>query len=95
MIGWVQLWRSAAVVLFTAASVLMMEDQYRPADITDDNNAGCGRWFPRFHPKNALPLGHNNDANAPFYFNGVYHVFMQACRLNHFSSCIIVTRYAH
>ena len=35
--------------------------------ITDTDDAGCGRWFPRFHPKNALPLAHNNDANAPFY----------------------------
>jgi hypothetical protein len=53
-------------------------DNCIPHEITDTNNAGCGRWFPRFHPQNAQPLAHNNDANAPFYFNGVYHVFMQA-----------------
>jgi hypothetical protein len=35
---------------------------------------GCGktalaaRLFPRFHPKNTWPLGHNNDPNAPFKF---------------------------
>ena len=50
----------------------------RPADITDSDDAGCGRWFPRFHPKNAAPLAHNNDANAPFFYKGVYHIFMQA-----------------
>ena len=49
----------------------------RPAAITDTDDAGCGRWFPRFHPKNAAPLAHNNDANAPFFYKGVYHVFMQ------------------
>eukprot|EP00947_MAST-08B_sp_MAST-8B-sp1_P005955 g5955.t1 len=50
----------------------------RPELITDTYDAGCGRWFPRFHPKNALPLAHNNDANAPFRYRGMYHLFMQA-----------------
>ena len=48
-----------------------------PAAITATDNAGCGRFLPRYHPKNA-PLAHNNDANAPFFFAGHYHLFMQA-----------------
>ena len=46
--------------------------------MNDSNDAHCGRWLPRFHPKNAHPLAHNNDANAPFEKNGVTHLFMQA-----------------
>ena len=53
-------------------------DSCEPSAITDADNAGCGRNFPRFHPKNAKPLAHNNDANAPFEFEGTHHVFMQA-----------------
>jgi sucrose-6-phosphate hydrolase SacC (GH32 family) len=53
-------------------------DSCRPSRITDTNDAGCGRWLPRFHPKNALPLAHNNDANAPFEHAGIFHLFMQA-----------------
>ena len=49
-----------------------------PAEITDTDDAGCGKLFPRFHPKNTAPLAHNNDANAPFFFRGKYHIFMQA-----------------
>ena len=49
-----------------------------PWTITDNNDGGCGRFFPRFHPKNALPLAHNNDPNAPFQHRGIYHLFMQA-----------------
>ena len=30
------------------------------------DNAGCGQWLPWYHLKNAVPLAHNNDANAPF-----------------------------
>lgn len=37
-------------------------DACAPERITATDNAGCGRFFPRFHPKNAKPLGHNNDA---------------------------------
>jgi hypothetical protein len=53
-------------------------DTCNPARITDSDNAGCGRWLPRFHPKNAKPLAHNNDANAPFELNSTTHLFMQA-----------------
>ena len=69
-----------ALALTAAAPALepAANDSCRPWDITDDDDAGCGRWFPRFHPKNALPLAHNNDANAPFFYNGVHHLFMQA-----------------
>jgi hypothetical protein len=49
-----------------------------PWAITDSDDAGCGQYFPRYHPKNAMPLAHNNDANAPFEFGGVSHLFMQA-----------------
>lgn len=68
----------AVVMLIFSTKINAVIDGCRPTEITDTNNAGCGQWFPRFHPKNALPLSHNNDANAPFRFNGVYHVFMQA-----------------
>jgi len=54
------------------------DDACNPARITAFDDAGCGRYFPRFHPKNAKPLAHNNDANAPFEFGGVHHLFMQA-----------------
>lgn len=37
-------------------------DQCDPRGITSTDDAGCGRFFPRFHPKNAKPLAHNNDA---------------------------------
>ena len=53
-------------------------DSCRPAEITATNDAGCGHWFPRFHPKNSGPLAHNNDANAPFEYAGIHHLFMQA-----------------
>ena len=66
------------VLLLCSAASAFGAAGCRPADITDSDDAGCGRWFPRFHPKNAAPLAHNNDANAPFYYNGVYHIFMQA-----------------
>ena len=35
-----------------------------PSLITATNNAGCGSWFPRFHPKNSNPLAHNNGAST-------------------------------
>ena len=54
------------------------KDDCKPWLITDTDDAGCGRWFPRYHPKNTAPLAHNNDANAPFELNGVHHLFMQA-----------------
>ena len=36
---------------------------------------GGGPYFPSFHPR--MHTAHNNDVNGPFYFNGVYHIFMQ------------------
>ena len=30
-------------------------DSCRPAEITATDDAGCGRWFPRYHPKNSAP----------------------------------------
>lgn len=64
----------ASHVLFDAAAAATCT----PHLINDTFDAGCGRWFPRFHPKNANPLAHNNDANAPFELGGVAHLFMQA-----------------
>ena len=71
------------LLLFAAAqrppaALAAATDTCTPSQITDTNNAGCGRWFPRFHPKNARPLAHNNDANAPFEYAGIHHLFMQA-----------------
>ena len=65
-------------VLLVLAMLWGLSESCDPASITDTDNAGCGRWLPRFHPKNAVPLAHNNDANAPFEYNGVHHLFMQA-----------------
>jgi hypothetical protein len=53
-------------------------DSCDPRSITSTDDAGCGRFFPRYHPKNAKPLAHNNDANAPFEYKGMAHLFMQA-----------------
>ena len=53
-------------------------DSCDPRYITSTDDAGCGRFFPRYHPKNAKPLAHNNDANAPFEYKGMAHLFMQA-----------------
>ena len=44
------------------ATIVVSSDSCEPSRITTSDNAGCGRWFPRFHPKNAKPLAHNNDA---------------------------------
>ena len=49
-----------------------------PHLINETFDAGCGRWFPRFHPKNSNPLAHSSYANAPFELNGVAHLFMEA-----------------
>ena len=49
-----------ATIVAPATSVAA--DSCEPSRITTSDNAGCGRWFPRFHPKNAKPLAHNNDA---------------------------------
>ena len=63
-------------VLSTATAAAI--DECRPWEITDNSDGGCGKWFPRFHPKNTRPLAHNNDANAPFEYNGMHHLMMQA-----------------
>jgi hypothetical protein len=68
----------AMTVVLGGAAQVSSDSSCNPAGITDSDNAGCGRYFPRFHPKNAMPLAHNNDANAPFFYEGVYHIFMQA-----------------
>ena len=34
-----------------------------------------GPYFPSFHPR--MHTAHNNDANGPFFYKGVYHIFMQ------------------
>ena len=67
-----------AAGLYAARGAAAGEDTCDPARITAADDAGCGRYFPRFHPKNARPLAHNNDANAPFEYGGVHHLFMQA-----------------
>ena len=69
---------AAKALLSVSAAAAGQAAGCRPAAITDSDNAGCGRYFPRYHPKNAMPLAHNNDANAPFVYKGVYHIFMQA-----------------
>jgi len=50
------------VATVVALAVPVAADGCEPSRITASDNAGCGRWFPRFHPKNAKPLAHNNDA---------------------------------
>jgi hypothetical protein len=50
------------VATVVALAVTVAADGCEPSRITASDNAGCGRWFPRFHPKNAKPLAHNNDA---------------------------------
>ena len=62
----------------TSRDEAVQVDTCDPRFITSSDDAGCGRFFPRFHPKNAKPLAHNNDANAPFEYKGVSHLFMQA-----------------
>jgi hypothetical protein len=42
----------AALMAIPAA---VAADSCRPAEITATDNAGCGRWFPRYHPKNSGP----------------------------------------
>ena len=39
---------------------------------------GGGPYFPSFHPR--MHTAHNNDVNGPFFYNGVYHIFMQQVR---------------
>lgn len=66
------------VILEVARMHVIATYQCNPSKITPTSDGGCGRWFPRFHPKNAQPLAHNNDANAPFEYSGIHHLFMQA-----------------
>ena len=65
-------------LLTTALAPASASSGCRPSRITDTDDAGCGRFLPRFHPKNTQPLAHNNDANAPFEYKGTTHLFMQA-----------------
>ena len=55
-------WRAMMVGASFAVAVVGGVDQCDPRAITATDDAGCGRFFPRFHPKNAKPLAHNNDA---------------------------------
>ena len=54
--------RSLLAACCCLVATIVVADGCEPSRITASNNGGCGRWFPRFHPKNAKPLAHNNDA---------------------------------
>jgi len=43
------------MLLQAVLMVMAVADSCRPAEITATDDAGCGRWFPRYHPKNSAP----------------------------------------
>jgi hypothetical protein len=51
-----------------------VKDECKPWLISDTDDAGCGKWFPKFHPKNTAPLAHNNDACATAAAAITHHV---------------------
>ncbi len=80
------LWTSLATTTTTTTTTIAQTDSYtitpdtETATITTAASSATttladDSWFPAFHVRPAS--GHNNDPNGPFFFNDLFHLFMQ------------------